>query len=479
MSLLSSFLGLFQTPPGLPTAPPETGFREAAGTSIDDDEEGWRRLTGDGKRDLTPLTLDRAREISAWLWQANVMANRLIELPLAFLLADGVRLEAKNPEVQELLDDFWDDAINAMDLKLPKRVRELALFGEQCYPAFVNEISGKVRLGYLDPGHIQEVITDPDNPEQPIGVVTRRDNKGRYKRLKVIVNDEEGVFTSRTQAIRDSFADGQCFYFTVNALSSGVRGRPDLLASADWLDGYDEFLFGEMDRTRYLRAFIWDVTLKGADPDTVKQRASEISPPGPNGVRVHNDSEEWAAVTPGLNAADTSESARLLRNHVLGGRTLPEHWFGGGGDVNRSTGESMGDPAFKVMSMRQRELKHILEEIGRFVLRMHVTVGKGKFPLDDAASKARAVFPEMIARDASRYASALQQVVTACVVALDKQLISRKLAIKTIGAVSTYLGIEIDADEELQAALEEGKAKAEQDVFTDPVAGDPEPPQEA
>lgn len=479
MSLFSRFLGLFQPAPESLPDPPQTGFREAAGTSIDDDEEGWRRLTGDGKRDLTPLTLDRARDISAWLWQANVMANRLIELPLAFLLADGVRLEAKNPEVQELLDGFWDDAINAMDLKLPKRVRELALFGEQCYPAFVNEINGKVRLGYLDPGHIQEVITDPDNPEQPIGVITRRDNKGRYKRLKVIINDEEGVFTARTQGIRETFADGLCFYFAVNALSSGVRGRPDLLASADWLDGYDEFLFGEMDRTRYLRAFIWDVTLKGADADTVKQRASEISPPGPNGVRVHNDSEEWAAVTPGLNAADTSESARLLRNHVLGGRTLPEHWFGGGGDVNRSTGESMGDPAFKVMSMRQRELKHILEEIGRFVLRMHVTVGKGRLDLADPANKAQAIFPEMIARDASRYAAALQQVVTACVVALDKQLISRKLAIKTIGAVSTYLGIDIDADEELQAALEEGKAQAELDVFTDPLAGDPAPPAEA
>lgn len=37
-----------------------------------------------------------------------------------------------------------------------------------------------------------------------------------------------------------------------------------------------------------------------------------------------------------LQAADTSESARLLRNHVLGGGTVPEHWFGGGGDVNRA-----------------------------------------------------------------------------------------------------------------------------------------------
>ena len=466
MSLLSRFLGLFQAPPT-----PESSFREAAGTTVDDDEEGWRRLTGDSLRDLSPITQQRAREISVWLWQANLMANRLIELPLAFLLADGISLEVKDPEAQKTLDRFWNDAINAMDLKLPKRVRELALYGEQCYPAFVNEHSGDVRLGYLDPAHIQEVITDPDNPEQPIGVVTVRNKKGQYRRYKVIVNaDDSEVFTARTQAIRATFTDGECFYFAVNALSSGVRGRPDLLASADWLDAYDDFLFGELDRIKFLRAFVWDVTLNGADPERVKQRAAEIAPPGPNSVRVHNDSEVWAAISPGLNAADTSESARLLRNHVLGGRSLPEHWFGGGGDVNRSTGESMGDPAFKVFSMRQRELKHILEEIGRFVLRMKLAATRETpFDLGDDATRVTAVFPEMIARDTSRYAAALQQVIVAGSTAIDQKLLSRAMALKIIASVATFLGVEIDAEAELMAADEEASKRAEDDVFTDPL----------
>ena len=472
MSLFNRFIGLFQAP-----AQPSQTFREAAGTTVEDDEEGWRRLTGDGSRDLSPLTQQRAREVSAWLWQANLMANRLIELPLAFMLADGVTLEVKDEAAQAILSRFWDDPINAMDLKLPKRVRELAIYGEQCYPAFVNEVSGAVRLGYLDPKHIQEVITDPDNPEQPIGVVTMRDGKGRYRRYKVIVNGDEDVFTQRTQAIRAGFTDGECFYFAVNSLSSGVRGRPDLLAAADWLDGYDDYLFGEMDRTKFLRAFIWDVTVKGLDPDAVKKRAAEIAPPGPNSVRVHNESEEWQAISPQLNSADTAESARLLRNHVLGGRTVPEHWFGGGGDVNRSTGDSMGDPAFKVFSMRQREMKHILEEIGRFVLRQAAATTRN-FTFDPASPdlKVTAKFPEMITRDASRFAAALQQVITACGVAVDAKLLSRAMAVKIIASVAVYLGVEIDAEAELAAADAEAAKKAESDVFHNPLAGDPAPP---
>lgn len=34
----------------------EEQFREAVGNTIDDDEEQWRRLSGDTSRDLAPMT---------------------------------------------------------------------------------------------------------------------------------------------------------------------------------------------------------------------------------------------------------------------------------------------------------------------------------------------------------------------------------------------------------------------------------------
>lgn len=444
--------------------------REAAGQTIDDDEEGWRRLTGDTDRDLAPVTLRRSREISAWLWQANLMANRIIELPLAYLLADGVRLEVNDPDTQEMLNRFWNDPINSMDLKLEKKVRELALFGEQCYPAFVNDHSGHVRLGYLDPALIETVVTDPDNPEQPIGIVTVKDKKGGARRYRVIVNgDEDDLFSARTREIRGTFADGNAFYFNINGLSSGARGRPDLLASADWLDAYDDFLFGEVDRNRYLRAFVWDVTIKGANEDAVKQRARDIDAPAPNSVRVHNDSEVWNAVTPDIKSADTSASARLLRNHVLGGATLPEHWYGGGGDVNRSTGESMGDPAFKMMSMRQRTIKYMLEQIARFAIRQWAQANQKAIDFGDGDFLPSAVFPEMIARDTTRYAAALQQVIAGAAHAVSNGFISKKLALRLIATVASQLGVEIDIDEALQEAITTEQTEKGKDVFPDPL----------
>lgn len=457
-----------------PAAGPSARLVEAAGKTVDpDDEDGWRRLSGDVTRDLSPLAQDRMRETALYLWDANLLANRIIELPLAYLLAEGVELRAEAPDMQAVLERFWSDPINQMDVKLPKKVRELAIFGEQCWPAFVNEHDGHVRLGYLDPALIATVVLDPDNPEQPIGIVTTKDRKGAARRFRVIVNGPESVFTERTQQIRATFADGEAFFFTVNDLSVSSRGRSDLRAPADWVDAYDQFLFGEIERYNFLRAFMWDVTLAGATPEKVEERARKITAPKPGSVRVHNDSEKWEAVTPDVKAGDTTEGARLFRNHVLGGATIPEHWFGGGGDVNRATGESMGEPTFKAFSMRQRLVKHILESIGRYVIRQAI-MAKGAEPdWDDERLGIEAVFPEMTARDTTKYAAALAQVVAAVNMAVDAGRITEETGVALIATVAGRLGVEIDPAAELEAAHKARAKRDESDVF--PASRDPEP----
>lgn len=468
MNVLEKLAGWINSASSAPE--PEAQFREAAGVTVDDDDDQWRRLSGDTRRDLSPMTHQRMREMAQYLWESNLLANRLIELPIAYLLAEGVSLHCDDPEHQDTLTRFWRDPINQMAVKLPKKVRELGIYGEQCYPAFVNEHTGHVRLGYLDPGLVETVVMDPDNPEQPIGIVTVRDKRGVARRYRVIVNGADAdLFTARTQAIRATFTDGEAFWFTINDLSNGRRGRSDLLAQADYLDGYDQYLFGELDRAQFMRAFIWDVTLTGATPEEVAARAKTITTPRPGSARVHNEAEVWKAETPDLKAQDASEGARLFRNHVLGGATLPEHWYGGGGDVNRATGESMAEPTLKVLSMRQQVVKHLLETIGVYVLRQALLArGKGEPDLEDDAYQVEAIFPEMTARDTTKYAAALQQAVVAVGLAMDKGLITQATAVRIINSIAGRLGVEIDAESELEDALAEAAEAAEADVYTTP-----------
>lgn len=422
----------------------EEKFIEAAGSTIDDDEDQWRPLTGNNDRDLQPVKQDRMQKLAKFLWESNLIADRIIELPLAFMLGDGVRLTVPDEDAQEVIDKFWYDPINNMDLSLEEYARELALFGEQCYPVFVNKVDGHVRLGYLDPAEIDKVITDPDNKRQPIGVQTKKDSRGNYKKYRVIINADETVFGPRARRKRKTFKDGECFYFRIRGLASGARGRSDLLPQMDWLDAYDQFLFGELDRNQGLRAFMWDVEIKGASQEEIDKKAKDIKVPESGGVRVHNESETWTPQSPDMNAADTSETARLFRNHTLGGATIPEHWFGGGGDVNRSTAGEMDEPTFKILASRQRRLKYMLEVIGTFQIRMWSEHTGKKIKEGDRNFWVTCELPEMVQRDTTKYASALQQVVAACVGAMNAKLMTLDVAIKLIVSTARRLGVDVE-----------------------------------
>lgn len=440
-------------------------FVESVGISVE--EEGFTKLTGDKDRSLSSLTQERMQELAVFLWKSNPLANRIIELPLVYLLAEGVTMSVKDETAQAWLDEFWNDPINQMDVKLPKKVREMSLFGEQCWPVFKNPTNGAVRLGYLDPGLIKEVKTDPDNTEQPIGVITKASGRKRKsKKYRIIVPGSENIFGEDAKKIREEFNDGECFYFNVNALSSSSRGLSDLLATMDWLDLYDKALFGEVERWDALRSFIWDVTLRGATEETVKKRASEIEVPSSGGVRVHNDAETWQAVTPDLQAANGAENARTVRNHILGGSTLPEHWYGGGGDVNRSTAGEMGEPTFKTFKFRQTEWKHILETICFYAVysRLEKT---GKIPEDLRDYRPVAQFPELTHRDTSVYAAALQQTVVAVGIAVEKRMMTEETAVSVIGSMISRIGIEINPAEELEQARTKARAQIEDDIYNE------------
>ncbi|MEW8494250.1 MAG: phage portal protein [Candidatus Thiodiazotropha taylori] len=445
---------------------------ESYGQSVDADEDEWRPLTGDAKRDLAPMTQSRMQKLGVYLWESNLLANRLIELPVAYLLAEGVQIKVADDGAQKLIDAFWNDPINNMKRKTKKKIRELLIFGEQAWPAFVNEYNGHVRLGYLDPALIETVVTDPDNIEQPIGIVTVKDKKGRARRYRIILNGtEEDLFSARTREIRKTFDDGIIFFNRINELSNGSRGRSMLLPQIDWLDAYDNFLFGELDRATFMRAFMWDVTLKGATEDEIKKRVKNIHAPSPNSVRVHNDYEVWAAVTPDLHAGDSETNAKLFRNQVLGGATMPEHWYGGASDVNRATGESMSEPTFKIYSSLQQDIGGVLEDLAIFVINRAADPTGDDVLIDpydpDPALVPECVWPELTARDTTKYAAALQQVTAAGVMAITQGLMTKTLVLQQINAISGRLGVEFDADKELTAAMEEAKNIAEDDVFED------------
>lgn len=440
-----------------------------------DDDAGWRSLT-QSRRDLTPVTQARMQELAHYAWEQHRTANRLIELPIAFILGDGVEIEVQADDAQEWLRLWWTDPVNRMDLNLEKRLRELSLFGEQLVPVFVNGHTGHVRHGAIDPSLIAEVIPDPDNAALPIGVVVAFDTGERRTYRVILRGDDRDLLGPAAAALRENMDGGDAHFWRVNDLLTGRRGRSDLLSAIDLADAYSQLIFGEVERATALRMAVWDVTLKGATPEQVEARARSITPPRPLDIRVHNEGEEWQALTPDLNAADASQTLRTVRNEILSGGTIPEHWYGGGGDVNRATAAEMDEPTYRIFRRRQLLWKAILEEEARYVIRRRLDASGRPDLAGTPDYEPCAKFPEMQSADVSRDAQALAQVTAAVISLVDQGLITAEKAVQIIAVLAARLGVEIDADDELRKAQAAKDGEDHDKAFRAvPDLPDPEP----
>jgi hypothetical protein len=444
---------------------------------IDADEDLYRRLTGNAQRDLTPVSHDRTLQIAHYLGRTNPLAKWILNTTRDFVCGEGVTVQAKDQadtRLQQVLDAFWYDPINRMPLKWPAKVRELGLFGEQCWPVFVNETTGLVRLAYVDPAMIKSVIHDPDNAEEPIGVLLRDTAARPGKKLRIIKGaPDEQLFASDAYRLRqEEFVDGDCFYYAINKNSAAeTRGISDLFCLADWLDGYEQLIFNTLDRTGFINAFVWDVTINNADENAIAAWKRKNPAPKPGSLFVHNEKVIMQAVTPSLQSADSETHARIFRNHILGSAGFPEHWYGGGGDVNRATATEMDTPTLKGLQFRQLITRHIVLDLLCYQLEQAGFLGTAR--IDELVS---INMPRMEVRDVHQAALALQQVSAAALIAEGQGWITREQAAQLFAITAQLIGADLPLDEVGQEVDQRGQVTPEyaedEDEEDDEVAVD-------
>lgn len=416
-------------------------------SSLSFEEVGWRKLTGNPTRELPVTTQERMFEICYWLWKTNPLGQFIIDIIVAFVVADGLPFTADDDQVKTLLTDFWNDAANQLDIYMEKHVTELGVFGELCLPAYVLKNTGKVRLGYVDPADIETVHTDPHNAKIPVGVTLKSLDGDPGRKLAIIIPEEEiEILSPKGQALRESFTDGLCFYWKVNTLTNEPRGCSDLFVIADHLDGYEQFMADMMEKFAQFNPFYWDVTVEGESHEELQKNAANFQPPRSGGAFVHNEKVKSAAMSPQQNALDAETGARLLRNHILTPKGIPEHWAGGGGDVNRATASEMDQPAIKMIGRRQKTVKHMLNQIFSFVVRSALDARYLRMKAEDATFKLQT--PEISQKDIAKLATAVQSLALSLTAAQTNKWMDNATARKMFAFACSFVGFEYDPEKQ-------------------------------
>lgn len=431
------------------------------GLSLDPDDQFYRRLTGDAKskrRDLSPLQQDRMLEIVWYLWEQNPFARRLITLMTDLILGNGWQVEAKDERIQVEIDATWNHRVNQLAVRIREFHNALALNGELILPVATNPITGRPEIGFIDPYQVKDVQAVPDNVLVPDTVILKSERGQVEKTLKIVrENPATGLM------------EGEVFYFGINKLPNSLRGRSDIMALADWLDLYDQYLFAEVERLHLLSAFVWDYKIEGATDDkAIQEKLKKFPTPKPGSVFAHNEKETLEARTPDLKAQDRSEAGRMLRTHIAGSYGFPLSYLGEI-DSNKASIEGQNDVLLKTPAARQVEFAAFLDQIVRFTIQSTTTKNPALFRDADPGYRIR--MPEIAAKDIARVGTVLAQVVGAMDTSMTNHTASRKLTAQVLVAMLKQLGVDADPTEILaDADLDKEDAQAMADAMQAEIA---------
>ena len=137
-----------------------------------------------------------------------------------------------------------------------------------------------------------------------------------------------------------------------------------------WLRRYRDWLVDRVRLNKYRQAFLFDVTLTGADRRTLVGRQQELAvPPEPGSIVVHNEKETWRAVRPEIGAAESEADGLALRLMIAAGSGFPLHFLGEGAETNLATATAMAAPALRRLERRQTYFGWVIVDLARECLR--------------------------------------------------------------------------------------------------------------
>jgi len=416
---------------------------QASNSGGKNEDYGFRKLTGTNTKQLNTVDQKKMQKICYWLYDTNGIAHRMAERYKDFVVGDGMSFFCRDNSVMDILVQHWEDDQNRWELKQYQKIMELSIYGEQYFPAFVNDVNGAVRLGYVDPEMVNKVDTDPENPEKQISFEVNFANKPEPRSFKIINLDTEAGSSTF------DYLTGEAFFFSINSVANQPRGRSDLLTLADSIDSYEQYLFNRSERSELLTRIIYDLECTGLNQKDIKELLKSLPIPQSNEFFAHNEKVKLDVKSPELGSQDASAEAKLLFNHILAGSGFPPHWFAGGEGLTRATATAMDLPTKKQLKTRQRYFKWMVSRIFRYCIHQAILKKRIDPVLKNIPVKIN--LPKIEEKETEIIAGALVNLTNSLVAAVEETWITKEMASKVYLYVLSNIGMDIDDDDITEA----------------------------
>ncbi len=349
------------------------------------EDEGWQSLGNDDEIDLSQKSRKNLQKEAYAYWVKNPLLGRAVETNTNYIYGNGFNYQADSDNVQETLDAFMDDEDNKREMTTLQsqqvKCNELQIYGELFLVFFVDEMTGRVKIRSLPPTQVSDVITHPEDAQQPLWYKRDRNvkkydfNKQKYKverETKYYADWKQPDDLGGVEPPESQKAEGVIYHIKVNCLSHNKRGFSKLYRGMDWAGAYNKFLEDLASVWDTLSKFVAKNKVKGTSGDLQKQAKNlkeMLSSMNKNAGGIYQENTGSNLETMNVRGASLdAEDGRRLLLMVCSATGLVEPFFGDPSTANLATMEAMMGPMLKMFSSDQELWKSIWQNIFDFVI---------------------------------------------------------------------------------------------------------------
>lgn len=358
------------------------------------EDSNWMRLMLDGQDEFSRDGLRKITELARMMFIKNPLVNRAVLVQALYVWGQGVNVKYKNPELNKVLQAFWDDPKNRAELTSHQaqiyKEYDLRVEGNIFFVFFTRPTDGRVRVRTLPLDEVTEIISDPEDAKTPWFYVRSWSQQGINALGRRVTRTRRAAYPDWQYHPVDKLQkisglpiqwDTPVYHVRTGGMSKWKFGVSEIYQAIDWARAYKEFLEDVASLMRAYSRFAWKRITKGGKKAIAAERAklattlanaggtsTETNPsPTTGSMAILGEGTDLQPMQV-RGASISPEDGRRLLLMVAAAVGLPETYFGDVSVGTFATAKTMDRPTELAMKERQTLWIDVLKSIFGFVM---------------------------------------------------------------------------------------------------------------
>jgi len=358
------------------------------------EDANWMRLMFEGEHEFSRDGLKKIVDLARVMFIKNPLIKRGVMVKALYIWAQGVNVKYKNPELNKILQAFWDDPKNQVELtghqaQMLKQV-DYEVISNIFFIFFTRPSDGRVHVRTLPFDEITDIISDPEDAKSPWFYVRKWTEKklntstGRFNTKQRAAYYPDWHYTPKIKPAKignvEVMWDTPVYHVKAGGMSGWKFGVSQVYAAIDWARAYKEFLEDVASLMRAYSRFAWKRMTKGGKKAIAAERAkmastlmsggasTETNPPPVTGAMAILGEGTDLQPMQVRGASISPDDGRRLLLMVAAAMGYPETMFGDVSVGTFATAKTMDRPTELAMKEGQTTWTDIFRNIFNFVM---------------------------------------------------------------------------------------------------------------